>query len=395
MFNSKNVDLVTLRERAYNLRWAEVDSNVIPLTAADPDFPCAPAISEAIITYSQKRYFNYGPPLGLPFFKESVSAFMARERNVEIASSRILPVDSAAYGIYLICKSFLGPGDEAIIFDPVDFLFKYSVEATGAKSISFPIPPGKIDVDFAEMEGLITPQTRMVCLCNPLNPTGKVFTRKELESLADLAIRHNLIILSDEIWSDIVFSPFAFTSISSIERAENHTVTVSGFSKSYGLAGLRIGIVMAHRAEFMDRIIQMSKHSSTVHGANVLGQVAANAALNDCGDWLNGFISHLQKMRDFSTSSLNGIKGFSCLPPEGCYVAFVDITKSGLTSIEMQRYLLEVARVSVVPGLPEWFGPGADGYIRISFASSEEILSEAFTRIKNAMESFNLGKSVL
>jgi bifunctional pyridoxal-dependent enzyme with beta-cystathionase and maltose regulon repressor activities len=126
-------------------------------------------------------------------------------------------------------------------------------------------------------------------------------------------------------------------------------------------------------------------HQSTIHGANTLAQVAASAALNECDDWLRGFLRHLTAMRSLIVKELNSIPGFSCIAPQGCYVAFVDIRNTGKTSEEMHQFLLKEAKVAVVPGLKQWFGEGAEGYIRLSFASSEAILADALNRIKKAM----------
>ena len=388
MFDPINIDKTTLLERAYNLRWAEVADGIIPLTAADPDFPCAPEIAEAIHQYTSKRYFSYGPPDGLPVFKESMAAFLAQKRNLQISPANILPVDSAAFGIYLTCKALLQPGDEAIIFDPVDFLFRYSIETVGANAITFAIPPGNAYVDFSLMELLITKKTKLICLCNPLNPTGKVFTKTELIQLASVADKHGLIILSDEIWSDIVFSPATYTTIASLgDTVKNLTVIVTGFSKSYGLAGLRIGAVMANDQCIFEKLRTASLHQSTVHGCNTIGQVAAATAMNECSEWLGQFLLHLQNMRDIAVQSFNRIPGFSCHIPDGCYVALADIRATGKTSKEIHALLLSDAKVAVVPGLQQWFGAGAEGYIRISFATTEAILNEAFYRIQKTIQS--------
>ncbi len=386
MFSNSTVDLKILKSRAYNLRWATVEDGVIPLTAADPDFPCAPEISEAICAFSKDRYFSYGPSEGLPEFRESVARYFQKKRNVPVAPGHTLAVDSAAFGIYLTCKAFLKPGDEAIIFDPVDFLFRYSIESVGAKAISFSIPPGTDRVDFEQLEQLIGKNTKMICLCNPLNPTGKVFTKQELLQLGTIACKYNLKILSDEIWSDIVFNPYVFTSIASInEEIRNSTITVTGFSKSYGLAGLRIGAVVAHNEIDFLKLMNASLHHSTVHGANLISQVAATTAINQCEYWLDDFLTHLTKMRAMMVSELNSIPHFECIAPEGCYVAFTNIKATQKTSQEIQEILLHQAKVLVVPGLKQWFGDGAEGYIRMSFATSEAIVSDALSRIKKVM----------
>jgi aminotransferase len=368
MFDNASVNLKVLKQRAYNLRWATVPEGVIPLTAADPDFKSAPEIAEAILNFTKERYLCYGPPDGLPQFKESAARFFQQKRHIPASPNLLFPVDSAAFGIYLTCKAFLNAGDEAIIFDPVDFLFRYSIESLNALAVPFQIPQSAI------------------CLCNPLNPTGKVFTKSELVQLGEIAIKHNLVILSDEIWSDIVFAPSVYTSIASInDDIRNHTVTVTGYSKSYGLAGLRIGAVLASNDEHYKKLMNASLHNSTIHGANVLGQIAAATALDKCDVWLSDFVTHLHRMRDICVSELNTIKDITCIAPQGCYVAFANITKTKKTSKEIHELILNEAKVAIVPGLKEWFGDGAEGYIRLSFATSEEILKEALTRIKKTM----------
>lgn len=361
-------------------------AGVIPLTAADPDFPGAPEISEAIQRFTKDRYFCYGPPEGLPAFKESMAAYFTNKRNIPASPDLLFPVDSAAFGIYLTCKAFLSAGDEAIIFDPVDFLFRYSIEAVGAVAVPFPIPPGDAPVSFERLEQLITKKTKMICLCNPLNPTGKVFTKTELTQLGGIASKHDLIIMSDEIWCDIVYAPHVYTSIASLdEEIRNRTITITGFSKSYGLAGLRIGAVMASNPVHFKKLMDASLHNATIHGANVLSQVAATAALDKCGYWLDSFVVHLDNMRRLCVDTLNTIPGFNCIAPEGCYVAFTNIEGTNKTSKEIQEILMNDAKVAVVPGLKEWFGDGATGYIRMSFATSGELLTEALSRIKKVI----------
>ena len=386
MFQTNQIDFNLLRQRAYNLRWASVPEDVIPLTAADPDFKCAPVIQEAILKYTRGGYFSYAPAEGLLEFKDAAHHFFKTKRSYTIDPSQILPVDSAAFGIYLVCKSILSRNDEAIIFDPVDFLFQYSIENVGAKAVRFSIPIGTDQVNFSKLEELITSKTKLICLCNPLNPTGKVFKREELEELGKIAIKHNIIILSDEIWSDIVFTPHVFTSIASIsDSISNQVVTVSGFSKSYGLAGLRIGLVASTNKELFDCIFTSSIHQSTIHGVNSLGQIAAATAMNEAQEWLTDFVQHLQRMRDLITERINSIEGLKTIAPEGCYVSFVDITQTGMSAEEFHKHILEKAKVAVVPGLSKWFGPGAEGYIRISFATSSDILNEALNRIERAL----------
>lgn len=386
MFDPDYVDLNILKQRAYNHRWAEVPDGVIPLTAADPDLQCAPAIADAVTRYTQERYFSYGPAEGLPQFKEAVAGHYQTYRHVNANPANVLAIDTAAYGIYLTCQTLLKQGDEAIIFNPVDFLFRYGIEAAGATAIPFGIPqsPGTVDID--TLEQLITPKCKLICLCNPLNPTGKVFTPAELQVFADIAEKHNLHILSDEIWSDIVFSPAKFTSIASIsESARSRTILINGFSKSYGLAGLRIGSLIAPTKALFQKLLHSSRHESTVHGANTIGQIAATAALDESQHWLTEFVSHLHRMRDLTVARLNTLPGISCQSPDGCYLAFANTAGTGMTAEQFQIKVLEEAKVMIVPGLDRWFGNEAKDHVRISFATSSGILNEAFDRIESIL----------
>jgi aspartate/methionine/tyrosine aminotransferase len=385
-FDHSRIRFDVLRDRAFNLRWAEVHEGCIPLTAADPDFPCAPEISAAIERFARDRYFSYAPPEGHSFFREAMSDHYRDKRNVVVSPGSVMACDSAAFGIRVVCQTLLGTGDEAIILDPVDFLFRYSVEQAGAKAVEWPLPMNPEEApDFSGLESLINRATRLICLCNPVNPTGRVFTRKDLETIAAIAERHNLMILSDEIWSDIVFRPSTYVSIASLPEAIMRTVVVTGFSKSYGLAGLRAGAIIAADSDIFDRILQTSEHRFTVHGSGVMAQVAATAALREAGYWLEEFLNHLTSMRDFVVRRSNELPGVSCAAPQGCYVAFADIRGTGKTAEDIHHEFLTKARVAVVPGLPRWFGPGADGHIRISFATSKEVLEEAFQRMERVM----------
>jgi bifunctional pyridoxal-dependent enzyme with beta-cystathionase and maltose regulon repressor activities len=142
---------------------------------------------------------------------------------------------------------------------------------------------------------------------------------------------------------------------------------------------------MTSNDPWFQKIMDASGHASTVHGCNALAQVAATAALNECPDWLNAFVAHLQNMRNLSLKELETIPGFSCLAPQGCYLLFCNIEKTGLNSSELQQLLFEEAKVAVVPGLPRWFGEKAEGHVRICFSTSEVLLKEAFGRIRAAM----------
>lgn len=383
-FADDAVDIETLRQRAFNLRWATLPADVIPLTAADPDFPVALEVREAIKRWIDGGYFSYGPAEGLPEFRGAAATMLRSRKDIAHASAEhVLATNSAAAALETATRFMLKPGEHAIISDPVDFLFKRSVEVAGGEAIRWPCDPASAAVDFDQLAELITPQTKMIGLCNPLNPIGKVWSRDELTRLVELAERHDLWVLSDEIWSDIVFGDARHVSIASLgPAAAARTVTVTGLSKSFGLAGLRIGLIHGGSDEVVEGLLETSGARSTANGAATLSQIGAIAAWEHGWDWLEAFSRHLRQNRDFAVERLRAISGVEVRPPDGCYVLFPAVRRAGHDSESLVEHLLENHRVAVVPGAAKWFGPGADGHIRICFATSRALLDEGLTRVE-------------
>jgi len=383
-FSDGSVRLDLLRERAFNLRWAQQPPDVIPLTAADPDFPVAPAIQEQLMRYVRDGVLSYGPPEGLPQFREAVVRWMRSTRQMDCAAEHVFATDSAASGMAVLARASLRPGDEVIIPDPVDFLLHHTVESAGGVPVRVSVTRSTTAEEFiAGMEARLTPRTRMLWLCNPHNPLGVVYSREWLEHVAEWAVRHSLRIVSDEIWSDIVYQPGRHVSVAAIspELARN-TVTVYGFSKNFALAGLRVGCLICSNPEWKKQIVAASDAESTVYGVSVLSQVAVIAALNEGREWLTGFVKHLHAQRDYLLDRLARWPGVTAQPPQGTYVVFPHVQGLAEDSERFCRHLLEHARVALVPGAPRWFGPGASGHVRLCFATSRRILQEACDRME-------------
>ncbi|NDD30083.1 MAG: aminotransferase class I/II-fold pyridoxal phosphate-dependent enzyme [Proteobacteria bacterium] len=387
LFADDAVDRVRLRERAFNYRWAVHEPDVIPLTAADPDFPTPEVVRSAIASYLDGGYLSYGPTDGLPLFRESVSQRM-RERGVPCTPETVLATDSAASGLFLVARHALPhPGDEAIIFDPVDFLFERSVRAAGGVVRRLPLTGGTIDTD--ALRALITPRTRLLGICSPHNPLGRVWSRAELEALATVACEHNLLILSDEVWSDIVFPPHQHIATASLDpEVARRTFTVYGFSKGFGMAGLRLGALVSPTPERHREIVDLSHANDTAYGVSTLSQIGGVAALREGDAWQGRFLEHLERMRDLAVTRLQRIDGVRCEAPQGTFVLFADVSRR-MRSGEDEEALVERLRlhhrVAVVPGSPRFFGPLAAGHIRISFATSREILTEGLERLAQGL----------
>lgn len=384
MFTNKDINFEALKRKAYNGRWATLEDGIIPLTAADPDFRMSSEIENGIIEYIKDGYLSYGPFSGIPEFKKSVAEHFNTDKNGNFTPENVLAVNSAAQGMFLIAKYILNPGDEAIIFDPVDFLFKKTVEAVGGtiKLCSVDSTTGDIDIDM--LVSLISPKTKLISICNPHNPVGRVYSKEILRKISEIAAAHDLWVMSDEIWSDIVYDKKEFNTYSSVsEEAKNKSFTVFGFSKSFGIAGLRIGAVLCNDQELLDDFTEKSNFNSTIEGVSTLSQIAASVAIDRAKPWFTDFLTHLQHNRDLAHSMLSNSGILMPNRPEATFVIFPKI-QNGMSSDEFAQHVLKQGKVAVVPGSERWFGKGAEGHIRICFSTSQEILTEGLHRIINS-----------
>jgi aspartate/methionine/tyrosine aminotransferase len=385
-FGDADVPRALLRQRAHNLRWAEQPADVIPLTAADPDFPCAPAIRSAIVDYAKSGVFSYGPPEGLAEFRAAAAQMLRERKGMATAEpGQVLAVNSAAKGMAIVAASVLRPGDEAIVMDPVDFLFARTVQDVGGVPVRVAVDVASGAIDFAGLERALSKKTKLLTICNPINPVGRALTREELRRLTEFACEHDLAILSDEIWSDIVYAPHRHTATAALSAAAaKRTYTVHGLSKTFGLAGLRIGFVHVGCEQRYEAMVATANIRSTVEGVSTLSQVAATAAYQHAWPWAEAFVRHLQAQRDLAVAELRKVDGLSVRTPEGCYVAFPKVHAWGDETALAQRLLTEF-RVAIVPGAPRWFGEGAKGHIRLTFATSEAILREGLARLARGL----------
>ncbi len=384
LFSDDRVDLKTLKERATGMRWGAVEDGVIPLTAADPDFKPAEEIREAMIAYIRGGYFPYSETFGIPGLRDSLAAGQWARNHVKVDPKWIIPVDSAATALHATASSILKPGDEAIIFDPVDLLFGISVRYAGAKVIYYPsvYENGRWKLD--DLESYITPNTKMICLCNPHNPMGYLYSRDELMQIASLAEKHGLWIMNDEVWSDIIYSEKPFVSINTLGPELNRrTITCYGFSKGFALPGLRAGYIYTQSQEAFDAVTRVA--NGHMCGVDVVTQVAMKAAYDQAFYWVDAFRAHLQSIRDVVYARFCKMPMIEPTLQEATFVSFPKISATGLSSQEFADYMLKKCRVAIVPGTTSWFGPGAEGRVRFCFSTSHAIMNEALDRIETGM----------
>ncbi len=387
LFTHASIDFEQLSQKAFNYRWATHPSDVIPLTAADPDFKVSQVIRDAISQYAHEGYFSYGPPEGLPSFKESVARFWTEFKNYPIPAEFVFPTNSAANALFLCASQLLNQGDEAIILDPVDFLFQKSIDHAGAVASRVSIDPITFQYSIDDLNAAVNNKTKVLYICNPHNPIGKVFSKEELLQFSYFAEKHGLKIISDEIWSEIVYKPYEHIPIASVsEYAAKNTYTIHGLSKSFGLAGLRIGYIICPDQKAYQAIVERSGVNTTAFGISTLSQIAGIAAYDKARDHVLQFRDHLQSMRDLAHRQLNQIPQLNCTTPQGCYVIFPKMIDPKLTSEETVIRILDQQKLAIVPGSPAFFGPGAEAHLRLCFATSREILEEGISRLAIGLE---------
>jgi len=381
LFDDEHVNLTSLRQKAYNYRWATLEEGVIPLTAADPDFRVAEPIVRAIHDYSNDGYFSYGPAEGLMVFKEAIAHWYAQRHDATVDPSWILPVNSAAFGLFSTAQCVLNRGENAIIPDPVDFLFRKSIENAGAEVRTTALNKETGEFNFEQMESLVDEKTKAIFICTPNNPLGLSSSVEQLNALIAFAEDHDLWIVSDEIWADIDYFGTVTSLASNRVKAYSKRIIVSGLSKNFGLAGLRIGYIIAPDQVNYQKIVDASKHQTTAYGLSGIAQVAGTAALLESEYWLDEFLIHLKKMRALTLTFIEEMGVFSSVSPNATYLAFPKLISSDLSSEQWVKKMLDASRVALVPGGKNWFEEASEGHVRICYATSKGILTEAFERM--------------
>jgi cystathionine beta-lyase len=392
-FTNDNINFKILKERAHNLRWAEVPDGVIPLTAADHDFPCAPEVVEALTDYIKDGYFPYIENRGMMRFREDLAGMFRERKHEDVDAKYVLPIDSAARGMNVIAHAFLKPGDECIVFDPVDFLFRTNMENAGAVIKLFPSNLKEDRISLEGLEDYITSKTKMIGFCNPHNPMGMLYSKEDLDYLLKLSDKYGFYIMNDEIWSDMIYPGNRFNSLLEFGAERNQrTLSVYGFSKTFGIAGLRVGCVYAANQENYDKLVAASMVDSTVGGINLLSQIAGIACIEKGIPRAEKFIQQMTENRDYALNRIRKMPMIKCHKPQATFVLFPDITATGMDPVDLVQLLKDKYKVAIVPGGKRFFGPGSDGHVRICLATSHEVLEEGLNRIEKCLNDINDGK---
>ena len=354
--------------------------DVITLGIGEPDFVTPrPAIDAAITSLNNGRT-GYTANAGLKDLRDAISADIASRYGVHYdAATEIMVTVGASEAILLAMLATINPGDEVLIPEPCFVSYGPTVQMAGGKVVWVPTSvENDFQVTAADIEARITPRTKMLFLGYPNNPTGAVLRREVLEEIAEVVERHDLIVLSDEIYDRLVYGEahrVGHTCLPSIPTLRDRTILLGGFSKGYAMTGWRIGYACAPKDIYRAMYIG---HQYVVMSAPTMGQVAAHVAMTECQDSVESMRQAYDRRRRAIVDGLNAA-GLPTFEPEGAFYCFPDIRSTGLSSEEFVTRLLEEEHVACVPG--DAFGPSGAGYIRCSYANSLENVEEAVRRI--------------
>jgi aspartate aminotransferase len=360
-------------------KYAGLDNDIISLGLAESDFEMPKEVKEAIINaINNGRYhYEFG---GVVEFLDAAKDKLHRFNKIPVESDEILPTVGGMNGIWLAYRILLKPGERVIVVTPTYPPIIHSPKSTSqADTIEVRTKEnGHIDTEAIKMA--ISDKTKMISICNPNNPTGAVYNREELEQLAEIAKRHELYVFSDELYENLTYDGREHVSIASLDGMLERTVTVFGFTKTYGMSGLRIGYVVASR-EVIERM--KGENGGIVIHPGTLEQIGAAAALKKCDYYVEHLKEYLANVRNRLIRSLREVSEIKAPLPEGTFFAFPDLSALFEDDDKAVEYLRNVARVVVSGG--SGYGNGGAGHIRINFCSPAKIIDEASERIRNAL----------
>jgi aspartate aminotransferase len=350
---------------------------VIHLEIGEPDFDTPANVIEAGVDALHKGWTHYGPAAGLPDLRQTIADEVSRTRNVPVSSEEVVVVPGGKPIIFFTILALIDAGDEVIYPNPGFPIYESMINYSLGKAIPIPLREERdFSVDVKELASLITDRTKLIILNSPHNPTGGVLTRKDIFEVAEAIGDRNILILSDEIYSRLIYEGEHF-SIMSVPGFKERTILLDGFSKTYAMTGWRLGygVMRPDLAVHISRLV-INSNSCTAS----FTQVAGIEALRGDQSSVEKMSAEFKRRRDAFVAGLNKIKGFSCRMPKGAFYAFPNITKTGWPSRKLADALLEQAGVACLTGTA--FGEYGEGYLRFSVANSLENLTKALARIE-------------
>jgi len=358
--------------------------NIIHLEIGQPDFQTPINICEAAFRAMKDGYTGYGPAAGLLELREVVAEHISTTRSTEVHPDAVVVTPGAKPIIFFTLLALVNEGDEVIYPDPGFPIYESVINFVGAKGIPLPL---REEVDFRfhidDLVNAVSERTRLLILNSPQNPTGGILNREELGAIAELANKHDFYILSDEIYSRILYEG-NHESIIHFPGMQERTILLDGHSKTYSMTGWRLGYGVFPKP-LVEKIVRLMINSNSCTCSFI--QMAGIEALKGQQDFVAQMVAEFKRRRDVVVDGLNAIAGITCLKPSGAFYVFPNVKQIPLSCEALADYLLEEAGVALLAGTA--FGKFGDGYLRISYANSLENIQEALERIQVAVTKLN------
>jgi cystathionine beta-lyase len=371
------------RRSSDSIKWNYYDQDVLPLWVADMDFVSPQPVVQALIERAQQEVFGY--PRENETLKEVIRQRQEQRYGWQVPPESVVLLPGVVTGFHVACH-MLAPGQDGVlvqtpVYPPIleawstNGLLNHSMQLTQQAD-------GSYAIDWEAFEAAITSQTRLFILCNPHNPVGRVFHKDELERMADICLRHDILICSDEIHADLLFPGSRHIPIASLDpEIARRTITLVAPSKTFNIAGLHCSAAIIPDADLRERYLKARK--GLVGWIDIMAQTAALAAYRSGQEWLDQVLDYMNANRQFLYDTVNReLAGISMAMPEGTYLAWLDCRAAGIPGNPYQ-FFLEQARVGLNDGSA--FGPGGDGFVRLNFACPRAILVEALERMQRAL----------
>ena len=354
---------------------------VVHLEIGEPDFDTPANVIEAGCEALRGGWTHYGPAAGQPDLRQAIADYINHSRGTDYRPEQVVVTPGGKPIMFFAILALLNSGDEALYPDPGFPIYRSMIDFVGAKAVPMPLREEKafrLDVD--EVASLITPRTRLLIINSPANPTGGVLERADLEAIARLAVEHDLTVLADEIYSEILYEG-EHHSIATMPGMAERTIILDGFSKTYAMTGWRLGYGLMP-APLAEAVAKLMVNSNSCTASAV--QRAGLEALTGPQDEVRQMVEAFRRRRDLIVDGLNQIPGISCALPKGAFYVFPNISGTGVASKPFADRLLDEYGVAALSGTS--FGEHGEGYLRLSYANSEENLRKALDRIEAAVQ---------
>ena len=365
------------------IKWNKYQEDMLPMWVADMDFRSPQPVIEALRTRIEHGVFGYFRTSDT--MKESVINWLSRRHGWELTLDDLVFVPGVVTGFNLAAHAVTRPGDGVFVQTPTYgpfFNVKENVALNQHEMELSRDEKGQYVVDLDAFEAGLNDRTRIFMLCNPQNPTGRVFKKAELEAMADICLRNDIIICSDEIHSDLIFSEYKHLPIASLDpEIARKTITLIAPSKTFNIAGLKASVAIITDKELRDQF--NAARQGLTGSVNLLGMTALEAAYTKGESWLNALLVYLERNRNFLYDYVRDeLPGIKMLKPEGTYLAWLDCRDLGLEG-KIDEFFMKQAKVAINNG--SWFGKGGDGFVRMNFGCPRSTLIDGLSRIKQAL----------